>query len=473
MSEFRGVALRAGLRSVILISALAAGLSSVAAQVVFDAPDADYAGRVRASAAERGKPVLAGSEVQITGQNFKPGQQITITRGTAPVLGAPVVADGEGKFEAKFTLPADAVVGTHPLVVSTAKPYHAEIVDLKISPEIPLSGSEKFTTVTAKLVPGLYQSAYSSRNNVLFVTASSGRPPAQKSALLKVDPETLAIVAEATPPTAPAREGAEEGGAGVFSVYGLGVDEANDTVWVTNTRQNTVAAYKQSDLSLIKQFDPGTVQHARDIAVDEKNGKVFASATGTPKVAVFDAKSLEFVKYIEIKSTKRGDDFSVGSLRFDPTSGKLYTVSLSTSEAAIIDAATLAVDKVFPVEGARTTIGVSYDPQTNRILVAGQGSDNLLIVDAATGKTLHNVAVGAGALNVAFDPVKRLAYVASRDAGTVTAVDLDGNIVANLENAPFSNHVSVDGKGDVFAVNKARNPEDEQGDRITRIAPRP
>jgi len=471
MRDFRGVTFRAGLRSVILVSALAAGLSTALAQVAFDAPDADYTGRARASSADRGVPVLAGGEVQVSGQDFKPGQEITISRGIS-VIGSPVVADAEGKFEVKFTLPADAVVGTHQLVVTTAKPYHAETIDLKISPVVPLSGAEKFSAETAKLVPGLYQSAHSAKNNVLFVTAATGRPPVKSSALVKVNPETLAIEAQVTPGAAPAREGAENNDGGVFAVYGVGVDDANDTVWVTNTRQNTVAAYKQSDLSLLKQFDPGTVQHARDVAVDEKDGKVFASATGTPNVAVFDAKSLEFVQNIEIKSTKRGEDFSVGSLRFDATSGKLYTVSFTTSEAAIIDVATLAVDKVFPVEGARTAIGVAYDAQTNRIFVAGQGSDNLLIVDAESGKTLHNVAVGAGALNVAFDPVKRLAYVTSRDAGTITVVDVDGNIVANLENAPFSNHVSVDGKGNAFAVNKARNPEDEQGDRITRLSPK-
>ena len=35
---------------------------------------------------------------------------------------------------------------------------------------------------------------------------------------------------------------------------------------------------------------------------------------------------------------------------------------------------------------------------------------------------------GAGALNVAFDPVKRLAYVTNRGAGTLTVVDPDGTI---------------------------------------------
>src|SRR5690606_26109911 len=192
------------------------------------------------------------------------------------------------------------------------------------------------------------------------------------------------------------------------------------------TRQNTVAVYKQSDLSLVKQFEPGAAQHARDVVVDEKGGKAYATASGSPEVVVFDAKALEPAGTIEIKSGKRGQNFSVGSLKFDAESGKLFTVSMSTDEVAIIDAAGGEVEKVFPLEGSRGAIGVAYDGKTKRIFVASQGSDNLLIVDAESGKTLHNVPVGAGALNVAFDPVNDLAYVSSRGAGTVTVVDPDG-----------------------------------------------
>src|SRR5690606_7859651 len=98
-----------------------------------------------------------------------------------------------------------------------------------------------------------------------------------------------------------------------------------------------------------------------------------------------------------------------------------------------------------------------------------QGSDNLLIVDAASGNVLHDVYVGAGALNVAFDAQSGLAYVPNRTAGTVTVVDGDGNIVANLEGGTFPNHVTTDGEGHVYAVNKSRGEDDPQGDHIRRI----
>ncbi|WP_425530588.1 YncE family protein, partial [Stenotrophomonas maltophilia] len=108
----------------------------------------------------------------------------------------------------------------------------------------------------------------------------------------------------------------------------------------------------------------------------------------------------------------------------------------------------------------------------NRLYVASQGTDNLLIVDVAAGKVLHDVPVGAGALNVAFDDASGLAYVSNRGAGTVTVVNGDGKVVANLDGGTLPNHVRADGKGNVFAVNKSRGAEDPKGDRITRITPK-
>ena len=136
-----------------------------------------------------------------------------------------------------------------------------------------------------------------------------------------------------------------------------------------------------------------------------------------------------------------------------------------------MDAKTGTVEKVIPVEGIKMAMGVAYDAKTNRLFVAAQGSDNLAIVDLASGKTLHRVSTGAGPLNVAFDPVKRLAYVTNRVSGTLSVVDPDGKLVANLPDGTFPNHVTVDGKGNVYAVNKAKGQDDAEGDRITRFSP--
>ena len=469
----------------IAAASLALVLAACASSPGFEAPDADFQGRV--SLVET-PVVVPGTNVKVAGRDFKPGQEVTVYYGGSALSSNPVKVGADGTFQAEFKVPPTAVAGNHSLVVNAAKPAAATVFPLKVSPNVPLSGQDRFEVKSQKLVQGLYQSAYSAKNDRVFVTSAVGRPPVSQTELVKINPQTLAIEARVQPGVAPApapRPGAQPPAAGGqqapvsrYAVYGVGVDDANGTVWVTNTRQNTVAVYNQADLKLIKQFEPGVVPHARDVMVDAALGKAYATPVGNPYVVVFDTKTLAVSKQIPIQTTVKAArgaaeaKFSPMSIALDTANHRLYTVSNSTNEAAIINTRTDQVEKVFVLDGARSAAGVAYDAKTNRLLVVSQGSDNLLIVDAANGKTLHDVKVGAGPLNVAFDPVKRLAYVPSRGAGTVTVVDIDGKIVANLPGGTYPNHTAIDGKGGIYAVNKARGTDDPQGDRISYIKPR-
>ncbi len=453
-------------RSSFRLTTLAAGLLLAVAghaQPVFDQPASVFKGSV----VSRGENVVPGSTAEVVGRGFVPGQQVSLVRGETVLNGQPLIVDADGNFTTRLQIPADAVPGTHPVVVRASQPAAAAVLNLRVSPQLPLSGQERFSTQSNKLVQGLYQSAYSPRSNAVFVTSAVGRPPVTQSQLLKVDPKTLKVIKAITPAPVPDAKGGS-----VFAVYGVGVDDANGNVWVSNTRQDTLAVYRQSDLSLVHQFPVGAVPHARDVVVDARHGKVFASATGEDHLSVFDAKTLKPLEPIALASGVDDEKFVPMSLVLDDASGKLFTVSIGTPEAAVIDVATGKVDKVIDLGNSISASGVAFDAQQNQLYVASQGTDNLLIVDVASGKVLHDVPVGAGALNVAFDPKAGLAYVTSRSAGTVTVVDRSGKVVGNLDGGTFPNHVRADGKGNVFAVNKSRGTDDAKGDRITRIAPR-
>lgn len=450
------------LRLAALSIALCAAVGAVGAQG-FGQPAIDFKGAVRA-----GSPVIKpGDTVELNGMGFQPGQSVTLLRGETVLNAQPYTADAEGRFSGSVQIPADAVTGRHPVVVRAANPDAAVVFDLKISKELPLSGADRFDVDSNKLVQGLYQSAYSAASNALFVTAAVGRPPVTQSELVKVNPETLEITARATPSQVAGRtDGA------VYAVYGVGVDDVNGNVWVTNTRDNTVAVYRQSDLSLVKQFEPGVLPHGRDIVVDTKDNRVYATPVGEPSLVVIDAGTLEVLEPVQIQSSIRGEKFVPMSLTLDAATGRVFTVSGGTGEIAIIDGANGHVDRVFAVPNANSAAGIAYDAANKRIYVASQGSDNLLIVDEASGNVLHDVYVGAGALNVAFDAQSGLAFVPNRGAGTVTVVNGDGQIVGNLEGGTFPNHIATDGRGHVYSVNKSRGADDPAGDHIRRITPK-
>lgn len=457
-------------RHLVAVSALALGAltAPVSAETAFTATSNGFQGMVRAAASQPGAPVYKGGKATLSGMGLIPGQKISLLRGSKVLNDAPITVDDKGAFSYEIELDADAVVGLQPVVVIAEEPAAAMVVDLKISPEVPLSGSELFAIKSEPVTKGLYQVAYSAASDAVFVTSAVGRPPVKESALLKLDPNTLEILAQAAPGAAPAREDGQDGG--VFAVYGVAVDDVHGNVWVGNTRQNTVAVYKQSDLSLVKQYDAGLAPHSRDIVIDAANNRAYVSTSFGETIEVFDTATLEVLPPLVIKSKVRGKDFGTMSLELDPVSHKLFTVSMPTNEAAIIDLASGEAD-VFPIPDARNASGVAYDAKDGLLFVASQNSDNLVIVDTKTGDTVANTLVGAGSLNVAFEPVSRLAFVANRGAGTITVVDTTGKIIANLDAGTLPNQLRADGKGNVWAVNKSRGENDEAGDRLWRISP--
>jgi ABC-type Fe3+-hydroxamate transport system substrate-binding protein/DNA-binding beta-propeller fold protein YncE len=443
--------------------ALTAFAVPVSADSLFTKPLNGFQGMVRAGGEQPGAAIYRGGKAVVSGRGLVPGQEITLLRGPKALNDTPILVDDKGEFTFELQLDQDAAVGLQPLVVVAEKPAAASVVELKISPEVPISGAELFKIQSEPVTKGLYQVAYSEAAKAVFVTAAVGRPPVSESKLVKLNPETLAVEAEITPAAAPARANDQDGG--LFAVYGVAVDDANGTVWTGNTRQNTIAVYKQSDLSLVKQFAPGSVPHSRDIVIDSAANRAYASTSRGETIEVFDTKTLEQLAPIVVKSQKRGESFGTMSLELDAAANKLFTVSMSTNEAAIIDLNT-GEARVIALPGARGASGVAYDPQEGLVFTASQGSDNLLIVKEATGEVIADTPVGAGALNVAFEPVSRLAFVANRSAGTITVVDTSGKIVANLDAGSMPNQLRADGKGNIWAVNKSRGQNDEAGDRL-------
>ncbi|SED56697.1 YncE family protein [Rhodobacter sp. 24-YEA-8] len=466
-----------GLRRTLLATLCIASLSAPSlalAESAFSAP-LEFKGRIRAESAVPGLPVYAGGDVRISATGLQPGQKLVLQRGTDILSDTALIADDKGSVSLTFTLPSDAATGLHPLVALLEEPSMTTTVDLKISKPLDYLNEQDWTVAAVQPARGLYQSAYSARSNALFLTAADFNEAT--SELLRVDPETLEVLARVTPADfpedqkPPKKEGAPKGPfklapAGVF---GLGLDEAAGRIWVTNTPDNTIAVYAQEDLSLVHQFAPGTVYHSRDVILDPVRKRAFVSSSATSNVYVFDSESFEPLGVVDIRSAQRGGDFYVMSLAIDPEKGEVYAVSRVSNELAILDAASLEVKKVFALPGAKNATGLDVDPATGRLFVAAQDSNNLLVLDHETGEVLRDVTVGAGALNVVYDATSGLAWVSSREAGSLSAVNADGEIVAHLEGGSLANHVAIDGKGAVFAVNKSLGADDAKADVLRRI----
>jgi len=457
-------------------------------QLVFDrssAPSRPANAQVSVQALPSLSNVAIASDGTLTVANAAPGSVYSSVKldpsaaagDEIEVLTAPVTANAAGVATGTVRIPDGLYLGTRSFVITQSFPYAVTTtINAKVSPSSATSNEAAFNrveTADSAIEQGLYQSAYSAASDSLFVTTAN---VTATSRIYKLDPRTLAVRASVVPAFVSGTSGA------LWAAYGVGVDDENGTVWVTNTRQNTVAVYSQSDLSLIKQFPTGTITHSRDVVVDPVHDRVFVSSasegsTGDGYISVFesgdkdgDGNRYEFIENI---ATYPRTTFSPMSLELDAASGTLFSVSLTSQRAIAINTATLEHTLIELPEltlGGRGASGVAYDSVTNRLFVASQNSDEVLIaqLNAArtAGTTIKEIATGAGALNVAWDPVHRYAYVSNFGGTTITVLDADGTRVANL---PFTrvNHIAEDGKGTVFAVNK------DTGNRVVRLEPKP
>ncbi|MGC3953192.1 MAG: Ig-like domain repeat protein [Propionicimonas sp.] len=397
-----------------------------------------------------------GAEGVLTLSNLPAGSSVkAVSFGDAEVTfsGLPA-AVSDGVATVPYTIAADTALGSYPVTVELTDPAVTfTLANQKISPDTRIFGEDGFALVSngEDIFQGLYQSAYSASQDALFVTAASGTGANEDGYLYKLDPDTLQVIASVHP------KDQTVGGETGKAPYGVGVDDVNGKVWVTNTRTNTLAVYAAADLTLVKQFPTGTISHSRDAIYDPLSDRVFVSSAsegtnGDGYISVFDAKTLEEVTKLQ---TGPRTVYSPMSLAVD--NGTLVSPSLSTNKVVKVDTTSLEFT-FLEVEGinvgGRGASGIAYDAAANRIFVASQNSDEVVVANATTGATIKEVPTGAGALNVALDKVNHLAYVTNFGGSTVTVLDEDGTKVANLPIAR-ANHASVDGQGNAYVVDKA------------------
>lgn len=410
---------------------------------------------------------LAGKVVQIEGYRFQPGQEVALYRAGQKLATGPVTVDEKGQFKTAITLPASLPPGLQPIAVRAAGKTLL-VHQLMVSEVLPPQGADSYAIKQQKLSPGLYQVAYSASQNALFVTHSSRKPYAQ-TGIIKVNPDSMQVIADNTLKVP--EKGANKTSS-IYAVFGLAADSARQTLWVTNSLQNTVAVYRQSDLSLLKQFKADSVPHAHSVVVNSKLGRAYVSAYTSGEVAVFDTTTLKHIADIDLSANTDKVNFKPVGLAFSHATGKLYVGAGPSAKVAVIDMATNKLDKVFSLGTKGKLRGLAWDADDKLLLATSFNTDQLLAIDPDDEDIEQAVYVGSRPLAVVWNPVTGLAYVGNRGAGTLVAVSIDkGKRVAVLEAGTQPNDLVLGSGGVVFAVNKSTGPKDPRGDLLTRLNP--
>lgn len=283
--------------------------------------------------------------------------------------------------------------------------------------------------VSSPLTAGLYQSAYSAKHDVIWATAGVGRPPVKVSSLMKLDAKTLAVKATYTPPVTNPATGAVE------AVYGVAVDDEHDTVWVTNTRDNSVAVYNQADGTHLKSLP--NVEHSREVIIDAAHDTAWITAFTAGEVVGFDTTTYAEKARIHVEGS------GPTGLALDAATGTIYASDLAKSQLIVIKPGATEATLV-PTSPASGPISVALSNDGKTAYTADQAAGALSVISLEKGTVTKQIPTGAGALSVAVDHQTGKILVANRTAATVTIVDASKlEVIEQLKTSANPNHVEI------------------------------
>ena len=310
-------------------------------------------------------------------------------------------------------------------------------------------------------LPGQFQVAYSKKTNKIWVAGTADRDE-HVSTIARIDANSLKIEAVAELPIIK-----EDSGYSYEGAYGITVDDEEGTVWVTSTRDNSVAVYDQATMKQLwtnaglSKDDPNWIEHPREVRVDHESGKAFV--TGRFFVSAIDLKTKQ-VEKIQLEGAPDGGTRYI-SMNILVDGGKLYVPERTGSKLFVIDTKTFKVEKTISVKGDKDgevrPSDVAIDHSQNEIYVSSQGvkgeNSGVSVYDATTYEFKKFIPFGTQALSLDNDEANDLVYVSDFGTGKVGVIDggaADKLIAEVAMNGGKANDLVVLPNGSVVAVDK-------------------
>ena len=389
----------------------------------------------------------AGSEVDFEASGLKEGDKI-ISVGTDSAnwlrhdQSVNALANDRGEVAIRGVLiPADAKSGDPIFFTYLAKEDGKEyevLLDSKVTSSTETSNIDRYAVAKRTLPSSLYQSAFDSSSNNIFVTRRSAEG---LYSIYRLDATTLDVKAKTD---------IYEG----YAADGIALDNKNQ-VWATNFETGTVSVYRQSDLTHVKTFSKAPIRGATSVVVDEKANLAYVAGEGN-EISILDMNADE--DGTGVIGTVKLDGFEkVASLSLDKQTNQLIATSGDSADPQVAKVNLADGKKVerFTVKGAETVLGATYDPASKNIFV-GTGGGEVSVVSTETKKVVATIPTGAGTLDVRYNPTDKRVYVVNHDAGTLTVVDpVTNKVVSNLAVGDEPSHLSIAPNGTVAVVNNA------------------
>jgi YVTN family beta-propeller protein len=194
-------------------------------------------------------------------------------------------------------------------------------------------------------------------------------------------------------------------------VHGIAVANDLNRAFISCGRDSSVLVVDLNNFKVIGRVQ-GTGKNPDAILYDSFSKKVFTFNGRSSSSTVIDANSLKIIATIPL----------AGKPEFAQTDGKgkIFVNIEDKSSLAIIDAASMKVDKIWSIAPGEEPSGLAFDKANNRLFSVC--SNKLMVVsDPVSGKVVASAPIGDGCDGVAFDPATKRIF-ASCGQGIITII---------------------------------------------------
>ena len=192
---------------------------------------------------------------------------------------------------------------------------------------------------------------------------------------------------------------------GLKQVHGIAIASEFGRGFITDGGQGKVIII---DLKTLKVTGEAKADKDADsVAYDPASKRIFVMNGDPHSATVVDAKSGSVVGTIDLGG---GPEFAVVDGK-----GTVFANIEDKNEVVAIDSSTLKIKSRWPVAPAGTPTALAMDTAHRRLFSAGRNPQNLVVLDADSGKVIQSFPITAGVDAAAFEAETGMLFVSTRE----------------------------------------------------------
>jgi YVTN family beta-propeller protein len=209
---------------------------------------------------------------------------------------------------------------------------------------------------------------------------------------------------------------------GLKGTHGVALDDSGKYGYVSDGGANVVVVFDRSTFATVASIPAGT--NPDGIVFEPKTKTVWAFNGRSSNATVMDTAERKAVATIALSGKP---EFPVAD-----GAGTVFANIESKNEIVRFDAVARSITATWPLANCDSPSGLAIDTKGRRLFAVCDGG-KMAVVDANTGKTVANPAIGQGPDAARYDAKRKLAF-SSNGGGTLTIVDAGKPNYPVLEN---------------------------------------